>query len=78
MGKLLTHEIIEERRVDFGKSDKKLIKVRLLKHHIVDEGGIKYRKDNGYMVGGRRYAGVYVELFSLDVSTLKEIPATHI
>ena len=57
-------------RVDFGKVKESKILVRLLANHVVTKDGTKYRKDNGHMVGGNKYRGVYVESTWVEISTL--------
>ena len=71
--KQMTHTVTLVTKDGFGSYSKRTIRVRLLKHHIIDVFGTKYRKDNGYIVGGCKWKGVYVESDSLDVNTLSAI-----
>jgi len=49
------------------------VKCRLLTSHIVLEYGIKYRKDNGHMVGAHKYMGQYMESTKVKPETLKAL-----
>ena len=70
----MTHTIQMIRKDGWhGHKDAETVKCRLLSKHIVLECGTKYRKDDGYMVGGHRYKGVYMETTLLKVSALKKI-----
>ena len=74
--KEMTHTIIQEYREDFkgftGKKQKK-VKCRLLKHTIVLEYNLRYKKTNGFRTEAHRYKGVYMENTIVHIDTLQEI-----